>query len=73
MKKIVWEWEMIDPTTSRVKVIGGWLIKSGVITKNSAAVDLLFIVDQHHEWYPTAPFVDPQIEKSKLAKEFVSS
>lgn len=70
MKKIVWEWEQIDESTRRTKVMGGWLIQTTVTTKNSCAINTMFLVDQHHEWYPSAPFVDPQIKKSEIAKDF---
>jgi len=70
MKKIVWEWEVLDETTSRVKVIGGWLLQTKLVTKNSCSLSTIIINDQHWEWHPCAPFVDPQIKKSELAKDF---
>ena len=70
MKKITWEWEQLDECTKRVKVVGGWLVQTGVLTKNSCSISTIFVQDQHWEWYPAAPFVDPQIKKSELAKDF---
>lgn len=70
MKRIVWEWEQIDESTRRTKVMGGWLIQTTITTKNSCATNTMFLSDQHHEWHPCAPFVDPQIKKSELAKDF---
>lgn len=71
MKQITWEWEQIDEFTSRVKVIGGWLVVHKRETmKGNIAMTSVIITDQHWEWHPCAPFVDPQIKKSQIAKDF---
>ncbi len=68
--KIVWQWEVIDEFVSRVKVKGGWLVKTTVTTKNGVAVDTMFLADQHHEWCPCEPFVDIEVKKASIAKDF---
>jgi hypothetical protein len=71
MKKIVWEWEQIDEITSRVKVMGGWFIcKRLSNSKGVISESIVFLPDQDWQWQPCAPFVDPQIEKANIAKDF---
>lgn len=71
MKQIVWEWEFIDGYTRRTKVVGGWLVVAEVVSnKGGVALTSIFIPDQHWEWHPCAPFVDPQIRKAEIAKDF---
>lgn len=50
-KKIEWKWEKLDESTSRVKVIGGWLICCNVV-KNDVVINrsTSFISDINHEW-----------------------
>jgi hypothetical protein len=48
-------WETIDETSHRLKVPGGWIIRSyilaRVLTGNvSAAMDMIFVKDPNHEW-----------------------
>jgi hypothetical protein len=69
-KKIVWNWEQIDECTKRVKVMGGWLVQTGVLTKNSCALSTVFLEDRDHQWQPIEPYVDPQVVKANLAKDF---
>lgn len=66
-KKIVWEWEEIDANTSRVKVMGGWIVKS---TQGKSAVTTMFLHDTDWQWQPIAPYVDVKVEKSNIAKDF---
>ncbi len=71
MKQIVWEWEKISEQVSRVKVIGGWLVHHRTITnKSNTSECMVFIQDQHWEWAICAPFVDPQIKKAEIARDF---
>lgn len=70
MKKIVWAWEQIDENNKRVKVNGGWLIQTMLTTKNSCAVNTMFLADQDWQWQPIEPYVEPQIKKNDLAKDF---
>ena len=71
VKKIVWEWERIDDYTARVKVAGGWMIRSGIITaKSSTSIALMFVPDTDWQWQPIEPYVDPQIAKASIAKDF---
>ena len=69
-KKIVWDWENIDDTTSRVKVMGGWMIRSVIPMKGHTAVSTMFLHDTDWQWQPIAPYVDVKVEKSNLAKDF---
>jgi|HubBroStandDraft_5_1064220.scaffolds.fasta_scaffold20468_3 hypothetical protein len=69
-KKIVWNWEQIDESTKRVKVMGGWLIHTTVTTKNSCATNTIYLHDQDWQWQPVEPYVDPQVVKANLAKDF---
>lgn len=57
-KKLIWEWERLDESTWRAKVIGGWL----VLHTNSVAItdgkkrevaqseSMAFIADREHTW-----------------------
>jgi hypothetical protein len=70
-KKIVWQWEQIDEFTTRVKVFGGWwLVK---INKKATSVGSIFIPDQDWQWEPIEPYVDPQVVKANLAKDYAPS
>lgn len=82
MKKIVWQWEKIDDNTARVKVLGGWVVlhiqqtyfngeakkQTNVNVNNSES--MIFIPDQDWQWQPIEPYVEPQIKKNDLAKDF---
>jgi hypothetical protein len=75
-KRIEWEWETLEQTesimTQRVKVMGGWLIRTVAQTpKGIIAMAQHFLSDQHHEWsILEAPKADLKVERSALAKEF---
>jgi hypothetical protein len=70
-KKIVWEWEQIDESTARVKVMGGWWVIK--INKKSSSVASIFIADNDWQWQPIEPYVDPQVQKANLAKDYAPS
>jgi hypothetical protein len=71
MKKIVWEWETIDKDTSRVKVLGGWWVITKVpVAGKNLPISSIFIADQHWEWQPIEPYVDPQVERAKMANDY---
>ena len=55
MPKIEWQWEKLDESTSRAKVIGGWVIKSEYSIGKSQATTLQFIADRNHEWRIVQP------------------
>jgi DNA-directed RNA polymerase alpha subunit len=48
------EWEELDESTWRAKVIGGWLIKARMFIEGERGVvmseSLTFIPDLHHKW-----------------------
>jgi hypothetical protein len=67
LKHMPWEWERLDDTTDRAKVIGGWLIRS---TYNGES--MCFLVDRDLEWCITEPKADPIVEQSTLAQDFAS-
>lgn len=57
-KKLEWEWESLDESTQRAKVIGGWLVlrlgatdvekgKSGKIIFRES---MTFVPDRDHDW-----------------------
>ncbi len=70
-KKIVWDWEVIDGHTKRVKVVGGWLIIHRSFNGNKICSESsIFISDQHWEWAPIEPYTDPQVEKARLAQDY---
>lgn len=76
-KKIEWEWEKLDESTYRAKVIGGWLVK----THNSAegkhnwaiSETVTFIPDRDHEWTISKPMKDVLKERKSLAEDFSAS
>jgi hypothetical protein len=75
-KKIEWKWEHIDEGTRRVKVFGGWLVNTHRRIDNgkSTVFDqaLVFVADRDYEWLPTAPIVDPEINRTNLAKDYAA-
>ncbi len=68
MQKIVWEWELIDLETYRVKVIGGWLVRS----RTNKTESMTFLSDRDHQWHPCKPPVEEKLQASKLAADFES-
>jgi hypothetical protein len=62
-KKIEWEWEKLDDSTWRVKVIGGWLVLhvNQIIVTDAKKREIeqresmVFISDRDHEWTVVAP------------------
>lgn len=61
-KKIEWVWEVLDETTSRAKVIGGWLIRS----RSSQTESMIFLPDRDHEYTIIAPIASTEINKSSF-------
>lgn len=44
-------WEMIDSGSARLKVPGGWIVRSGIIGMGAgSAMAMVFISDPEHEW-----------------------
>ncbi len=63
-KKIEWVWEKLDETTSRAKVIGGWIIHHIMITqKGNTSESMVFISDRDHEWMVLLPKLDAELDK----------
>jgi hypothetical protein len=56
MKKIRWGWEQIDEMTSRVRVLGGWMV---VYTMNKV-ITSIFVSDPSHEWLIVKPMPAPE-------------
>lgn len=70
-KKIEWKWEKIDDSTTRVKVMGGWLVVNVVVSgKGSTSCSSVFISDKDYEWMPTAPIIDAEVNRINLAKDY---
>lgn len=65
-KKIEWQWEELDESTWRAKVIGGWALKVRMFIEGKRGVvmseSMVFIADRDHEWYVVPPLkeVEPQ-------------
>ena len=67
MKKISYLWEQLDETTSRLKVIGGWMVVHG----SNKMLTSIYVPDKDHEWYPlkpTSPAVEVKQEIPALLK-----
>lgn len=64
--KLKWEWEALDDETSRVKVVGGWLVCHKTSTKSESMV---FIADHNHQWHILVPQVE-EAKKPSVAKDF---
>ena len=73
LKHMAFEWEPLDGGTWRVKVIGGWIIRSVSTFEMTIAESMVFIADRDHEWKITEPKADPIVEQSTLAQDFASS
>lgn len=70
-KKIVWQWESIDEFTSRVKIMGGWLVvHKSAGKKGNFCITSVIVNDTDWQWQPIEPYVDPQIEKVNIAKDY---
>ncbi len=74
-KKIEWQWEKLDESTQRAKVIGGWLVMHFQHTtftgKNNSQTfqteSMAFVMDRDHEWAIAAPF-DPSVTSKAAPK-----
>lgn len=72
-KRIDWQWEVLDVFTKRAKVIGGWIVQYGSHTnKGSVSESMVFVPDRDHEWEIMPPIVDMQVQRSTIAKDFIS-
>jgi hypothetical protein len=73
-KKIEWKWEVIDEGTRRAKVFGGWIVhthrRSDMSKTPVFDQALVFIADRDHEWLPSEPLVDPEVNRANLAKDY---
>ncbi len=71
-KKIEWQWEKLDANTSRVRVIGGWIVhhdkhalaKKGNSENILCSESMVFIADRDHEW-----FIIPPVDETIALKE----
>ena len=71
-KRIEWEWERLDETTWRAKVIGGWLVKNEFAFGKAPATSMQLVPDRDHEWNILQPVKDIKYEAVNLAKDFES-
>jgi hypothetical protein len=56
MKKVTWDWESLDEHTYRVKVFGGWMVVTQLLSgKGNISISSIFVADRDHEWYPVKP------------------
>lgn len=44
------KWESIDAQTERLRVPGGWIVRTSVFTYFGVAVHQIFIADNEHIW-----------------------
>jgi hypothetical protein len=75
-KRLEWKWELLDERTARARIIGGWIINH--ITQDTENRILLsessiFIPDRDHEWTIVEPFIEPEVVKKDMAKDYESS
>lgn len=74
-KRIEWLWEVLDEHTSRAKVLGGWVILHRGLESNgkgiSASESMCFVCDKDHEWHIAVAKVDPVVERSTIAKDYI--
>ena len=56
-KKMEWQWEKIDETNFRARVIGGWILRTLDFDAKQKLLSCstVFILDRDHEWYITKP------------------
>lgn len=69
-KRILWGWEVLDPTTRRVKVIGGWLVESLYLHNKQPSLSTIFVADRDHEWTISAPFEAAPMPTRVSASDF---
>lgn len=70
-KKMEWQWEKLDESTWRAKIIGGWIvlhIKTFAISgsKNysqSQSESMVFVSDRDHEWTIVEPLKEIEVTK----------
>lgn len=56
--KIEFEWQKLDETTRRAKVIGGWIVHCCDIFQNTGISEaLVFVPDADHLWEVTLPVI----------------
>jgi hypothetical protein len=74
-KKIEFAWEVLDETTHRAKVIGGWIVRSQWgQPKTGLALTSVFISDRDHEWCLPKLIDEQKPQPSKLvAAEFTAA
>lgn len=77
-KRIDWGWEVLDESTQRAKVIGGWLILRYMTSESDSnkkvtinfKESMVFVSDRDHEWEIMPPIVDVQMQRSTIANDF---
>lgn len=72
-KKMVWEWEVLDKNSKRIKVIGGWIVYHESLNKNGQTISesFAFVPDTDHLWTIIQPKKEEaQVDKSSLARDF---
>lgn len=73
-KKIEWQWEQLDESTWRAKVIGGWVLKVRMFIEGKRGVvmseSMTFIPDRDHEWHIIPPVVPETAKKIAQSEDF---
>jgi hypothetical protein len=74
MKRYPWAWEILDDTTSRAKVIGGWLVHHTICDGSSKPLtrseSMVFLADRDHEWCITPLVIEQKPLTKSVAKDF---
>ena len=71
--KLYWNWEKLDETTYRAKVIGGWLVKTHASAEGKSgwaiSETVTFLQDSEHRWVILQP-PKPEEKKPSVAQDF---
>jgi hypothetical protein len=56
------EWEEIDDTTERLRVLGGWIVRSSIDCKSGVSISQVYIPDPNYGWVLETEDEDSQKE-----------
>lgn len=73
-KRIEWQWEVLDASSRRAKVIGGWVLNThrwDTSTKTpTMSESSVFIPDRDHEWNILPPVKAEETKPQNKAADF---
>ncbi len=64
-QKIEFDWERLDHTTERARVIGGWVVRTITLDKNPGC-SMVFVPDHEHGWIN----MPRRVESNDLPRKF---